>query len=612
MASAAEELAKALGAPTSIVDGTKVVPMLCEREEAGSQVLARKGWLYELKLDGVRIVADKTERRVALAYRKLRDATASYPEIAEAVRSLAPARVVLDGEVVAFDEEGRPDFQRLGQRITAGRAIASVPVVYVVFDVLAVGPYDVRALPLEARKEILARIVPTEGAGGGLVRRHPTFDSGVELFRLCQERRLEGVVAKRLGTTYRSGERTSDWLKLKSELDAEFVVIGWTEGERDRSRLGALELGSYEGERLVVRGRVGSGLDGRTIDALLERLVPMEVERPVAEGRYPPKAKRHHCRPELVVSVRYGGFTIDESGTRYLRFPVFRGVRPDVSPKDCTVGPEEPQRIHVTAPSQALLRDGTTKRELCMYFEEVAPALLRHTRRRVCSLHRPDGVALWPPPKWTPKFVRTATVRGVAGYVVDSVDVLRFAVEAGSPIVQAGGMRDDPPSGDHEARDLVDFVAVRVTGAARVAAARRLRALVDEMGLPAGVKSGGPSALDVLVGVGGAPPGAAAPLGALLAQLAAGDDDARLEPIDAVVAPFAPVPGETTVVSVPLAWDELDRVELASLGLAVAKERVRTDALDVVYGRADLAAATRALESIVPRARELRPRGRPR
>ena len=102
----------------------------------------------------------------------------------------------------------------------------------------------------------------------------------------------------------------------------------------------ALDLGAYEGERLVFRGRVGSGLDEPTIDALLAWLLPNEVSAPVAHGKYSPKPKRHHCKPELVVSIRYGGFTREESGVgSVLRFPVFRGIRPDVDPRDCNLKP---------------------------------------------------------------------------------------------------------------------------------------------------------------------------------------------------------------------------------------------------------------------------------
>lgn len=333
----AERLAAELGAPIGDRDGTKLVPMLCDRDESGERLLSQGGHLFELKLDGVRILADKRGDRVALGYRKIRSATESYPEIAEAIAKLAEHRVVLDGEVVAFDEEGRPDFQRLGTRIqsrgkSARHAAVSVPVAYVVFDVLVVGDRDVTSLPIEARKMILEQVMGGTSKPGGHLRLHPTFAEGTELFRLCRERHLEGVVAKRAGSIYRPDDRSSDWIKIKCEQDADLVVVGWAEGEGRRSRLGALDLGVYEGEDLVFRGSVGSGLDEDAIDALLARLAPLEVKRSMASGKMPPKRGRHFVRPEVVVSVRYMG----TSGEGMLRHPVYRGVREDLDARECT------------------------------------------------------------------------------------------------------------------------------------------------------------------------------------------------------------------------------------------------------------------------------------
>ncbi|MDB5217579.1 MAG: ATP-dependent ligase, partial [Myxococcaceae bacterium] len=333
----AERLAIELGAPKGDRDGTKLVPMLCGRDETGERVLAEGGWIYEVKLDGVRILADKREDRVALGYRKLRTATSSYPEIAEAVAKLAEERVVLDGEVVAFDAEGRPDFQRLGTRIQsrgkdARRAARSVPVVYVVFDVLVIGDRDVTGLPIEARKAILERVI---GEGSEHLRLHPVFTDGKELFRECRAHRLEGVVAKREGSTYRPDDRSADWVKVKCELDADLVVVGWTEGEGKRSRLGALDVGAYDGDRLVVRGTVGSGLDEDVIDQLLVRLRALVVPKQLAHGKLQPKrGRRFFTKPEIVVSVRYMGIT----GDGLMRHPVFRGLRHDLAPEDCTIG----------------------------------------------------------------------------------------------------------------------------------------------------------------------------------------------------------------------------------------------------------------------------------
>lgn len=650
------ELAAYLGAKRAELDASRIAPMLCEREEAGKQTLGHPSFLYELKLDGVRIVADKRGGRCRLFYRKQRDATDSYAEVARALEKINEERFVLDGEIVAFDEQGRPDFQRLGHRIQTGvakknmRSPIFVPVVYVVFDVLAIGPYDVRGFPLEARKEILNRVIPEEGLEKGLIRRHPTFQDGVELFRLCRQHRLEGVVAKKLGSSYKAGERSTDWLKIKCEIDAEFVIIGWTEGESDRAKLGALDLGAYEGDRLVFRGRVGSGLHGAIIDKLLEMLEPIEVDHPVAEGKYSPKPKRHHCLPRYVASVRYGGFSLDPSGARFLRFPVFRGLRPDVNPTDCTAAPEdgldlvsadtlgedappsltgaalspEPpaaaaakgtRRIHITAPETPLLSDGTTKGALCTYFEAVAPALLRHAHGRACSLLRADRTSLWPPPKWTPKFVRTITLkagsRELRGFVIDSTDALLFSVEAMSPSVH-----HTPYSEGHP--DVADFVAIRVTAAShqdRVIGARAVKAVSDEVGLPSAAKVGGPRAVDVLVALGRAPASAVTPLGTLLAHLAerrlgAHQDKVSIGMVEATVTPFAPCPsgaGEAVVAAIPLDWeDDLDAIDVDTVGLGLARERAEDsfdeDALDVVAAeglRVDVGEATAKIERLI-------------
>jgi bifunctional non-homologous end joining protein LigD len=335
--SLARRLAEELGAPIGDVDARALVPMLCAHDETKGAIVSQQGWIYELKLDGVRIVLDKRGPKVSLSYRKLRSATDSYPEIADAAKALAEERIVLDGEIVAFDEKGRPDFQLLAQRIhTRGRdGKRAFAVVYVVFDILAIGDRDLRRLPLEARKLILEKALPESP----WLRLHPTFADGKALQAFCKQHDLEGLVAKRAGSPYRSGARVTDWVKVKESRDAEFVVVGWVTGEGKRSALGSLDLASWDGKGWVVRGAVGSGLDLDTIDLLLDRMKALVVSEKVATGRYNPKPgnKRFHVRPEIVVSIRYMSFTSDG----VLRFPVFRGIRADIDPRDCTTHPEE-------------------------------------------------------------------------------------------------------------------------------------------------------------------------------------------------------------------------------------------------------------------------------
>lgn len=565
----AEQLAIELGAPLGDRDGTRLVPMLCGRDETDERVLTDRGWLYELKLDGVRILADKRDGRVALGYRKLREATESYPEIAEAVAQLAERRVVLDGEIVAFDEKGRPSFQRLGRRIqargtSARRAAQSVAVVYVVFDVLVVGDRDVTGLPIEARKAILERIVDESVEAGGRIRLHPVFSDGQELFRQCRTHELEGVVAKRAGSLYRSDDRSADWVKVKCELVADLVVLGWTAGEGKRSRLGALDVGAYDGTRLIARGSVGSGLDEDVIDELLERLRALEIPKAIAEGSLRPKRGRHFTKPEIVVSVRYVG--ISDEGL--LRHPVFRGVRHDLAPEECT-----------------LQRDDSLRR----YYGAVARLLVPYLRGRTCPV-----LAAAEPAK-----TRSA--------VVPDVDALLFLVDAG------GGSLLMTPAREASAA-TADFVALAVRGSERGAAwaaALRVREVVSATGLAAFAKTDGAGGYDVLVPVGDAPVEAARALGALFVRLLSDDAaplGATIERADAVIAPWAvawPVARERGArASLPVAWEHHAEDDGASSLLDAVVERASGSAIDdpmrgMLTAKVDFARAVAALEAMV-------------
>jgi bifunctional non-homologous end joining protein LigD len=223
----AEILELVAPAPSRVVAASGLQPMLCALDGA---TLSDPERLYELKLDGVRIVADKHGSRVALRYRNGRSATASYSEVARAVSLLPAEDAVLDGEIVTFDADGKPSFEKLAPRIHAQRPLdieqarSQVPVVYLVFDLLALGGRDLTGLPLLERKRILSQLV----RGRGLVRVLDHIeDDGTALYEFCRRERLEGVVAKRKLSPYRVGpRRTTDWVKLKCERDDDFVVLG--------------------------------------------------------------------------------------------------------------------------------------------------------------------------------------------------------------------------------------------------------------------------------------------------------------------------------------------------------------------------------------------------
>jgi bifunctional non-homologous end joining protein LigD len=463
-----------LGAKKRDRNAAELVPMLCALRGAE---LCDSERLYELKLDGVRIIADRRGDSVALRYRSRRPATHSYPEVVRAMRALAPQRVILDGEIVLFDEHGKPSFQALGPRIHAERpsdvkkAVALGPVSYIVFDLLQLGDHDLSNVPLRERKALLKRLLP--GRGIIWVLDHLEHDARA-LYQWCQREGLEGLVAKRANGVYRPGpKRTTDWVKIKVEREDEFVVVGWLPGNNSRERLGALELGSWDGERWVYRGRAGSGIGESDIGPLLAALEPLRRPDNAAHGE--PIDRADECifvEPRLVVRVSYLEWTPEGR----LRHAVFRGVRHDKAPEDCRAKPsarralgesasdegDEPPELDEPAPSidaettldtasaepparratgkgaahSALAADarssrvkqsnrskvfwpeeGYTKGHLLDYYASVADVLLPYLRDRPVILVRyPDGITgksfyQWNVPRGTPDWVKTLALR---------------------------------------------------------------------------------------------------------------------------------------------------------------------------------------------------------
>jgi bifunctional non-homologous end joining protein LigD len=539
-----ERRAAELGAPKGDVQAADLTPMLCALEGARLDEAER---LYELKLDGVRIIADKHERAVALRYRHGRPATAAYPEIARAVAALAPGRLVLDGEIIAYDDRGRPSFARLGPRMHAERPLevqraqAAVPVSYLVFDVLQLGERDLRSLPLVERKRLLSEIVQ----GRGLIRALDHLDGdGSALFSFCKDQHLEGVVAKRKSSPYRPGPRRGDdWVKIKCERDDEFVVVGWAAGKGTRDRLGSLCVGSYGGSGLTYRGRVGSGLDEATIHALVPRLRALATDS--FAGAVPPPAEAvdsHWVRPEIAVSVRYAGWTPEH----HLRHPVFRGIRDDIEPSACRAMPAaeqiETERLPVAddegtpagaseAGANAVVRtvpsarvtisnrdkvfwpeEGYTKGDLINYYASVSPAMLPFLRERpVVMVRYPDGwkgksFYQWNVPQGTPDWLRRATLRDdekdkeKTVFLLDDVDALVYLANLGTIPLHVLACREGTR---HEADFLtIDFDIGEHPFERAVVLALTLREILDAVGLVGYPKTSGQKGLHVLVPLG--------------------------------------------------------------------------------------------------------------
>jgi bifunctional non-homologous end joining protein LigD len=288
-------------------------------------------WLWEPKLDGVRALAYVNDGKVELRSRRGVDITKQYPALVASLKSQQASNMVLDGEICALDEAGVPRFQLLQPRINLLRGAsqdqvdAAIPVVFFAFDILHLDGYDLKAVPLRERKQLLrTRINATNDLR--LLQSIEEFGRDVEAGAVALG--FEGVVGKRADSRYDPGARSRLWLKVKAVKEQEFVVGGYTRGEGGRrSTFGALAIGVYDdGGALHWAGNVGSGFDDKELASWLSKLKDLEVAgSPFAE----PVPDVTFVRPELIAQVRFAEWTKDDR----LRAPVFIGIRNDVDPK---------------------------------------------------------------------------------------------------------------------------------------------------------------------------------------------------------------------------------------------------------------------------------------
>lgn len=293
------------------------------------------GWGYEIKWDGMRLLAEVgPDDRVRLLSSRGNVVTHRFPELSQLPSGLHAGSATLDGELVAFDDQGRPSFGRLQHRIhlddaaAVRSATADVPVAFVAFDLLTLDGNSITALPLIERRRALEAVLEP---GPAWRLSHLHLGDGAELLDAVREAGLEGVVAKRLDSGYALGKRSPSWVKTKIRRRQEFVVGGWAPGLRSRhDRIGALLVGYYEDGALRFAGRVGSGLTQRDLAELPELLGPDLDTSPFEP---PPDALgaegAHWVRPDMVVEVAFAEWSAD----RRLRHPAFLGRHADRDPR---------------------------------------------------------------------------------------------------------------------------------------------------------------------------------------------------------------------------------------------------------------------------------------
>ena len=363
-------------------------------------------WSFEVKWDGYRALGYVRNGDVRLVSRNGNDLTARFPNVARVLaRATKSPDCVVDGEVCALDEDGRPSFSAMQQ----GKP--GTPIVYEVFDLLELDGEPVVDRPLVERRRLLEGLVDTRDR---TVQLSGAFGDGEALLTAAEEQQLEGVMAKRVSSRYAEGRRTRDWLKIKTHGEQEFVIVGYTKGEGRRARsFGSLVLAVNEGGTLRWVGNVGTGFTEKTITELLDALEPLRAgEPPLAVVPKMPKVRKSDVVwvwPRLVAEVKFAEWTHDG----HLRAPVYLGLRDDKAASD--VRAERPSRVKLSNLDKVFWPDeGITKGRLVEYYRSVAPVILPHLRDRPFTLRRyPDGAfgkaffqknAPSHMPDWIPRF----------------------------------------------------------------------------------------------------------------------------------------------------------------------------------------------------------------
>jgi bifunctional non-homologous end joining protein LigD len=298
-------------------------------------------WLFEIKWDGYRAIAFIDGGRTRLVSRNQNDMTMQFPEIGTLAKYVSAERAILDGEIVALDDAGRPSFSLMqqrtgfqpGRRRVAGRVDEGVRIIFYAFDLLYLDGLDLRRVALEERKQILKERIK----GGELVHFSDHFaEKGLDLFAAAQQRGLEGIVAKKRTSCYEE-KRSREWLKIKITQRQECVIGGYTDPEGSREYFGALVLGLYDRQsRLVHVGQAGTGFDRKGLKEMFERMQRLKTKENPFYGSLGGLRKVQFLRPELVAEIKFSEWTHEtaEGGVK-LRAPVFMGLRADKSAAEC-------------------------------------------------------------------------------------------------------------------------------------------------------------------------------------------------------------------------------------------------------------------------------------
>jgi bifunctional non-homologous end joining protein LigD len=533
------------GAVRALLEPAAVKPMLAESSD---KPFTRDDWVFELKLDGYRLVAAKHHGEAVLYTRNGNDYTAVFPEIARAIKALPVDRCIIDGEVVVLDAEGIPRFSLLQQRgrlsspLEIRRAAVELAATFYAFDMMGLEDLDLRELPLVKRKEFLAQVVPKLGP----VRLLDHIErDGEAFFQQVSAMGLEGIIAKKATTKYRAG-RSDHWLKIKADRTGDFVIVGFTDPRGTRSQFGALQLGDYVGGALVYAGRVGTGFDERLLKDIAKRLTPTVRQDPpclgpvidgVPQNEIPEVKTTTWVEPLLVCEVRFREWTPDG----LLRHATFMRMRDDKDAEDCerqgtasarqsALGTRQvppAQSPEPRAESRGLIAEREkavalsnlrkiywpeekyTKGDLVEYYRGVSRWMLPYLRNRPLVLTRfPDGIDgksfyQKDAPPFIPEWMRTESIwseetqRDIRYIVCDDEETLLYVANMGSIPLHIWASR----VGSLELCDwcVIDLDPKEAPFSDVVRTAQVLHRLCESVGLEHYVKTTGKTGLHILI-----------------------------------------------------------------------------------------------------------------
>ena len=358
-------------------------------------------WVYEIKWDGVRAICYIEDGKIRLLSRNGNSFDRQYPELSVIPHHVAAENAILDVEIAVLDEQGRSRFGLIQPRIhqTNANEVAhlsrKIPVKMYAFDLLYVDGYDLRNTPLVDRKEALAAIVTP---GDRIQVSEHFVVKGSEILEAARQMGLEGVIAKEANSRYES-KRTRRWLKVKVTGQQEFIICGYTHGER--TTFSSLVLGMYDDNKLQYVGCVGTGFDDRMLNTIYKKLKPLETSRNPFGKKIDVLRKVTWVEPKLLCEVRFSEWTSDLK----LRAPVFLGLREDKAPEEVVREGLPVDRKEVTREVDGKTlkftnldkvwfpKDGYTKRDVLNYYDAIADLLVPHLAGRPLSLKRyPNGI----------------------------------------------------------------------------------------------------------------------------------------------------------------------------------------------------------------------------